>query len=340
MRAARIHGHGGPGELRVEEVPDPEPATGELLVRQRATSVNHRDVWIRKGHPHPACHVDLPAILGIDICGEVVAVGDGVSGFSVGDRVTANPYMPCRSCVSCRRERPQYCERFDVYNGAYAELATVPASLAIPIGPDVPDEHVACFPNAYITAWQMLVTKAGVGPDDTVFIWAGTSGLGCAGAQIARLAGATVIASARAEKLDVLREKVAPDLAIDHHGEDVAAKVLDFTDGLGATIVFEHIGQATWGRSLDMLASGGTIVSAGATSGDDARMDITHMFVKQARILGSRLGTMDDAIAAARHLSAGRFAPIVGSVLPLEDIAHAHELLEAGDATGKIIVRL
>lgn len=337
MRAARIHRHGGPEVLTVDDVPAPEPGRGELLVRQRASSVNHRDAWIRRGHPHPAYHVDLPAVLGIDVCGDVVAVGAGAEDFAEGDRVTANPYMECGRCRECRRGRAQFCTDFSVYNGAHAELVVVPARWAIRVEPTVPVEAVACFPNAYITAWEMLVDKAGVTPDDTVFVWAGTSGLGNAGIDIARLVGATVIATARAEKQEALRS-LGPDLALDHHADDVVARTLERTDGVGATIVFEHIGQATWERSLALVAAGGTIVTAGATSGDEGRFDVTYQFVKQVRVLGSRLGEMDDAYAAAKQLSLGRFRPLVGSRLPLEEIGIAHGLLEEGDVAGKIVV--
>jgi NADPH:quinone reductase-like Zn-dependent oxidoreductase len=333
-----MHRLGGPEVLAVEELPDPAPRSGELLVRVEATSVNRRDLWIRAGHPHPAYRVQLPAILGIDLCGEVVDAGPDVTGYAPGDRITINPYITCGQCAYCRRERSQYCVAFDVYHGTYAELAIVPVSLAVPVSADVPSEHVACFANAYITAWQMLVTKAGVGPDDTVFVWAGTSGLGSAAIEIARLAGARVIASAGpARKLAVLGE-MGPDAVVDHYRDDVVSRVLELTDGAGATIVFEHVGRATWQRSLELCASGGTIVSAGATSGDEVTMDVTAMFVKQVRILGSRLGTMDDALAAIRHMDSGRFRPLIGEVIPLEAIAEGHRMLERGDVAGKIIV--
>ena len=122
------------------------------------------------------------------------------------------------------------------------------------------------------------------------------------------------------EKREVLRDGVA-DEVLDHHSADLVDRVLELTDGEGPTIVFEHVGQATWERSIEMAAHGGTIVTAGATSGDDARMNVTYMFVKQLRILGSRLGTMTDTVDAARHLSAGHFSPLIGAVLPLEELA-------------------
>jgi NADPH:quinone reductase-like Zn-dependent oxidoreductase len=339
MRAARIHGHGGPEVLRLDDVPEPTPGPDDLLVRMRATSVNPRDLWIRKGHPHPAYHVELPAILGIDICGEVVEVGERAEGFAPGDRVTANPYIPCRSCEYCRRGRQQLCPHFSVFTGACADYVAVPGWLALAVAPEIPDEHVACFANTYITAWQMLVGKAHVSPAASVFVWAGTSGLGNAAIQIAKLAGARVIATAgTAEKLEVLRRSKA-DLVLDHHAPDLVQRVLEFTNGEGTSIVFEHIGQATWERSLELSAVGGTIVSAGATTGDDARVNVTYMFVKQVRILGSRLGTMDDALAAAAHLNAGRFEPLIGAVLPFERAGEAHRLLDEGRAIGKVIVK-
>jgi NADPH:quinone reductase-like Zn-dependent oxidoreductase len=339
MRAVRIHAHGGPEVLQLDEIPEPAPGPGDLLVRLRATSVNHRDVWIRRGHPHPAYHVDLPAVLGIDVCGDVVEVGSEVDGFRVGDRVTANPYMQCGVCRYCVRGEFQLCPDFDVYHGTYAELFLVPAQFAVRIDPSVPDAHVAAFSNAYITAWQMLVGKAHVNAADTVFVWAGTSGLGWAAIEIAKLHGARVITSAGTdEKRETLRSS-GTDAVLDHHSTDLVERVLELTDALGPTIVFEHVGQATWERSVEMAAHGGTIVSAGATSGDDARMNVTYMFVKQLRILGSRLGTMTDAVDAARHLSAGRFSPLIGTVLPLEELGEAHALLDEGRVTGKVIVK-
>lgn len=341
MRAVRIHAHGGPEVLQVDDIPEPVPGPGDLLVRLRATSVNHRDVWIRRGHPHPAYHVDLPAILGIDVCGDVVAVGSDVEGFRPGDRVTANPYMPCGRCRYCVGGRLQLCPDFAVYTGTYAELFLVPARFAVRVAPSVPDEHVAAFPNTYITAWQMLVGKARVGPEDVVFVWGGTSGLGSAGIQIAKLAGATVLASAGdEEKRAVLRRSLPADHVVDHHAPDLVERVLELTGGTGATIVFEHVGAATWRRSLGMVASGGTVVVAGATSGDEALVDVTYVFVKQVRILGSRLGTMRDAFDVVHHLSAGRFTPLVGAVLPLDRVAEAHALMDEGKAIGKVIVKL
>jgi NADPH:quinone reductase-like Zn-dependent oxidoreductase len=248
--------------------------------------------------------------------------------------------MPCGDCRYCLGGRFQLCPRFAVYTGTYAELFLVPARFAVRIDATVPDEHVAAFPNTYITAWQMLIGKARVGPGDIVFVWGGTSGLGSAGIQIAKLAGATVLASAGdEEKREVLRQSLPVDHVLDHHAPDLVERVLELTDGAGASIVFDHIGAASWRRSLELAAPGAAIVVAGATSGDDAHTDVTYLFVKQLRILGSRLGTMRDAFDAASHLSAGHFAPLIGAVLPLDRVAEAHALMDEGKVIGKVIVK-
>ena len=338
MRAARIHEPGGPDVFRVEEAPDPVAGPGDLLVAVRATSVNHRDIWQRRGHPHPTYAVEFPAILGIDLCGDVVGTGSAVEGFAVGDRVTISPYIPCGRCGSCRRSRPQYCTSFGVFHGTYAQLVALPSALAVPVARSVPAHDVACFSNTYITAWQMLAGKAGVGPDDTVFVWAGTSGLGSAAIEIARLFGAQVITSVGSAAKRELVARLQPDLVVDHYQDDVCRLVGEFTGGCGATIVFEHVGAATWARSLELCAAGGAIVSAGATSGDHAEMNITAMFARQLRILGSRLGTMDDALSAVRQLEAGAFTPLIAETVPLERIADAHRLLEDFAPAGKVDV--
>ncbi|MBS1879437.1 MAG: zinc-binding dehydrogenase [Actinobacteria bacterium] len=338
MLAARIHELGGPEVFRVEEAPDPVPGPHDLLVAVRATSINHRDVWQRRGHPHPTYRVEFPAILGIDLCADVVETGAEVDGFAAGDRVTISPYIPCGRCENCRRSRPQYCTAFDVFHGTYAELAVIPSALAVPVSAAVPDADVASFSNTYITAWQMLNGKAEVGPDDTVFVWAGTSGLGSAAIEIARLFGAKVVTSVGSEAKRELVSRLQPDLIVNHYEEDICELVAEFTDGRGATIVFEHVGQASWERSMQMCAAGGTIVSAGATTGDRAEMDVTFMFARQLRILGSRLGTMDDALSAARHLEAGAFKPLIAETITLQEIAEGHRMMEEFAPAGKIIV--
>lgn len=338
MRAARIHGHGGPEVLVVEEVAEPVVGPHDVLVRQFATSVNHRDIWIRQGLSDATFQVELPKILGIDVAGEVVGVGSEVDGIETGMHVTINPFIPCGNCWACNRGEPARCPTFDIFNGAYAELVAVPDRIVIPVSKDIPHEHLACFPNSTITAWEMLIGKARVTPGQTVFVWAGTGGLGSAGVRVAKLAGATVIASAGSErKLDVLRD-LGPDLVVNHHEDDVVARVMEFTDGRGVDLVFEHVGGATWERSLQMTSPWGCIATAGLTGGATLSMNVVDVIVKQLRIQGSCVGTDASAHDAARELGRGNLTPLIGAIYPLEEIAEAHHALEEGAVTGKVLI--
>lgn len=340
MKAARIHEHGGPDVLRVEEVSDPEPGPRDVLVRQTGTSVNHRDIWLRKGLPDATFQLPLPHILGMDISGEVVAVGPEVGSVHIGDRVIANPYVACGQCHACRRQRPHHCARIDEANGGYAELAVVPEDRAIRIADSVPEVYASSFPNTYITAWEMLVEKARVTPDDTVFTWGGTSGLGSAVIDIAKLVGCTVISTAGHEgKLKVLAG-LEPDLVLNHHQDDVVAEVMEFTSGAGASVIVEHVGTATWQRTVELAASGARIISAGLTSGRTLEMDVVTMIMKQFSVTGSTLGTMASARAVADQLSKGRLQPLIGRTIPLDSIAQAHETLEGGGTVGKVLIDL
>lgn len=338
MKAARIHAHGGPEVLRVEEVADPVIGPQDVLVRQFGTSLNHRDVWLRKGLPGETFQIPLPHILGIDVAGEVIEVGAEVASLRRGDRIISNPFIACGRCRACLRLRPEICAAIDIANGAYAELVAVPEARAMKIAETVPAASAACFSNTYITAWEMLVRKAGITPDDTIFIWAGTSGLGSAAIDIASIVGCSIITTAGSDDKIALLRRGKADLVLDHHRDDVAGRVAEYTHGEGATVVFEHVGTATIERTVNLAASGARIVSCGLTSGRMLELDVVNMIMKQFSITGSCLGTMTSARAVTEQLNRGRLAPLVGQRMPLTSIVEAHELLESGKAIGKIMI--
>lgn len=338
MRAARIHGFGGPEVLKVEEIPVPEPGPGELLVRQFGTSVNHRDIWLRKGLPGETFVLPLPAVLGIDVAGEVVAVGPQVRHFRVGDHVAINPYIVCGECLACRNQRPDRCAHIDMSNGGYAQFAAVPEARAVAIAESVAPESAACFGNTFITAWEMLLGKARITPEDTVFIWGGTSGLGSAAVQIARLAGCRVIATAGTQEKIALLQGMGVDLALNHHRDDVVKRVVEFTDGVGASVVLDSVATATFGRTVEMAAAGARIVCAGLTSGRTISFDVLSIMMKQFTIVGSTLSSMASARAAAEKLNAGALKPLIGHRVPLSSVVEAHRMMEAGNLTGKIFL--
>lgn len=341
MRAARIHKHGGPEVFQVEDnVPEPVPGPSDLLIRQVRTSANHRDVWIRKGLSDDTFQIELPAILGVDFSGEVVEVGKNVTQFSVGDRIVANPQFACGHCHACRGQRPQFCMNVDIANGSYAEYARVPETQAILLDKSVSADAAACFANTYITAWEMLINRAKLTPEDTVFIWAGTSGVGSAAVDIAKLVNAKIITTAgHPHKLDILKQRTS-GLVLDHHNDDIVAEVMEATNGVGATVVLEHTGAATWERSMLMASAGARIVNAGLTTGQTLQTDAVIMIIKQLTIMGYSLGTMAGARAAVSFLNNGSLSPLIGETVPLSRIGDAHKLLEAGGVAGKILVNL
>lgn len=341
MRAALIYGHGGTEVFQVEDnIKQPIPDENELIIRQTRTSVNHRDVWIRKGLSDDTFQVELPAILGVDFSGEVVEVGKKVTQFSVGDRVIVNPQFACGHCYACRGQRPQYCLNVDISNGSYAQYACVSEGQAIHLSGAVSADDAACFANSYITAWEMLINRARLTPEDTVFIWAGTSGLGSAAIDIAKLINAKIITTAgQAHKLEILRKRT-DGLVLDHYKDDIVAEVMEATNGVGASVVFEHTGAATWERSINLSQAGARIVNAGLTTGQDLHTDAVALIIKQLTIMGYSLGTMAGARAAVSFLNNGKFKPLIGVKLPLSKINEAHSLLEGGGVSGKILIDL
>lgn len=341
MRAARIYKHGGPEVFQVEDnVPNPTPGPVDVLIRQVRTSANHRDVWIRKGLSDDTFQIELPAILGVDFSGEVVEVGKDVTQFAVGDRIVANPQFACGYCYACRGQRPQYCMNVDIANGSYAQYAKIAESQAIRLDESVSVDAAACFANTYITAWEMLINRAKLTPEDTVFIWAGTSGVGSAAVDIAKLVNAKIITTAgQPHKLETLRQRTS-GLVLDHHNDDIVAQVMEATHGVGATVVVEHTGAATWERSMLLASAGARIINAGLTTGQTLKTDAVIMIIKQLTIMGYSLGTMAGARAAVSFLNNGSLSPLIGETVPLSRISDAHKMLEEGKVAGKILLNL
>jgi zinc-binding alcohol dehydrogenase/oxidoreductase len=328
VKAVRIHEDGGPDVLVLEEVPDPVAAPGEVLVRLRASALNHLDVWIRKGLPS----VPKPRILGADGAGVVEALGDGVSGFELGQRVVLNPGLEAPDgAIHVIGEHG---------DGTNAELIAVPATNVNAIPDELSFEDAAAFPLVFETAYRMLVTRAHLQEDEWVLLWGIGSGVSTAGLAIARALGArTIVTSASDAKLERARE-LGADVVVNHADGDVKAAVKEATGGHGADIVVDHVGEATWRTSLDVAAREGRIVVCGATSGPNPPAALHRLWWKQLSVLGSTMGTKADFEAAYDLIATGRARPVVDEVLPLDEIRAAHARLEAGEQLGKIVLRI
>jgi NADPH:quinone reductase-like Zn-dependent oxidoreductase len=338
MRAARFHEHGGPEVFRYEDAPDPPRQPGHALVRVRACALNHLDLWQRRGIAR--VRIPLPHISGSDISGEVLDPGGGP--VAAGGRVLLHPGLNCGSCRPCREGRESLCTTYGVLgfqsDGGYAEMVSVPVRNLIAIPDHIDFVEAAAFPLTFLTAWHMLVTLAHVRQGDEVLVLAGGSGVGQAAIQIARLHGARVFATAGPSKID-RTVALGAETVFDHYATDFAKEVRARTDGRGVDVVVEHVGQATWDRSVRALANGGRLVTCGATTGHDAALDLRHLFARQLSLLGSYMGSRAELLEATPHFFEGRLKPVVDKVFPLAEAAEAQRRLEAREQFGKIVLK-
>jgi NADPH:quinone reductase-like Zn-dependent oxidoreductase len=324
VKAVRIHEDGGPEVLRYEEAPDPSPGPGEVLLSVRAASLNHLDVWLRRGLPS----VPKPRILGADGAGVVAALGEGVNGVSVGDAVVLNPGLEDGKRIVG--------EHMD---GTHAELIAVPAEYLHPIPEGMSFEDAAAFPLVFATAYRMLATRAGLREGEWVLVWGIGAGVATASLAIAKALGAHVLATSTSDdKLERARELGAD--AVVRTDADVVAAARELTDGAGMDVVVEHIGEATWKSSLQAVRVGGRVTVCGATSGPNPPAMLHRVFWKQLSILGSTMGTREDFAAVFDLVASGRARPVVDRVYPIAEVAAAHERLEAGDQLGKIVLTI
>jgi NADPH:quinone reductase-like Zn-dependent oxidoreductase len=313
LKAIRIHEDGGPEVLRYEDAPDPEPGPGEVVVELRAASLNRLDVWIRKGLPS----VPKPRILGADGAGLVD-----------GRRVLINPGIEHGERITVIGEH---------MDGTHAELIAVPETNVYPIPDGMSFEQAAAFPLVYETAYRMRVTRAGLREGEWVLVWGVGGGVSTAANSIARaLGGRTIVTSGSDEKLAA----VEADAKVNHERDDVVAAVREAAGGTGVDIVVEHVGEATWQRSLQAARTGGRIVVCGATTGANPPAALHRVWWKQLSILGSTMGTKEDFEGVFELVKAGRVKPLVDEVFPLAEAPAAHERMERGEHLGKIVLRI
>jgi NADPH:quinone reductase-like Zn-dependent oxidoreductase len=338
MKAVRIHQFGGPEVLTYEDVPDPELRKDQVLVRVRACSLNHLDVWARKGLPG----VKLPHILGSDVAGEVAEVGEYVSGFKAGQRVLLAPMHYCGHCEKCAAGVQNQCREFTVLgngvDGGDCELIAAPAANVIPIPDSLDFNQAASVPLVFVTAWHMLVGRAGIRPGQTVLVLGASSGVGIAAIQIAKLFHCRVITTAGNESKLAKGRELGADYGIDHYKQKISEEVRKITNKQGVDIVIEHVGAATWDESVKSLKTGGTLVTCGATTGPNVAIDLRHLFARQLSLLGSYMGTMGELHEVLKHVFAGRLKAVVDRTFPLSELRAAHEYLEKSQMFGKIVV--
>jgi zinc-binding alcohol dehydrogenase/oxidoreductase len=317
VKAVRIHEHGGPEVLRYEDAPEPEPGPDDVVVELRAAALNHIDLWIRRGRPA----VPLPRILGADGAGILVGTGE---------RVVINPGLAHEGRIRVVGEHT---------DGTYAERIAVPRSAVHPIPAGLSFEAAAAFPLVFETAYRMLVEKARLQPDEWVLVWGIGSGVALAALAVAKALGGRVVVTSSSEAKLARALELGADAALDNGRGDLVAEVRRLSGG-GAHVVVEHVGEATWSRSLEAARPGGRIVVCGATSGPSPPASLHRIWWRELRILGSSMGSADDFQGAYELIASGRAVPVVDSVFPLAEAAAAQERLERGAQLGKIVLRI
>jgi len=342
MKAIVIPRHGGPDVLQYTELPQPEPGPSEVLVRVRACALNHLDLWSRRGLP--GIQFPLPLIPGSDIAGEIVQTGTAVQRARAGENVVLSPGVACGQCPACSAGNDNQCRRYTLLgymrNGGCAEYVIAPEVNALPMPAGLSFEEAAAVPLVFLTAWHMLITRAQLKPGEDVLVLGAGSGIGSAAIQIAKLAGARVIATAGSPaKFDKARALGADEMI--HHGQqDITEEVRRLTGRRGVDVVFEHVGQATWEQSVKSLATGGRLVTCGATTGGAAQTDLRLLFGRQLSLLGSYMGSRGELFHVLKLVAEKKLRPVVDRVLPLAEARAAHERLEKREQFGKIVLSI
>ncbi len=342
MRGLALRKPEGIDALAVMDLPDaPMPGPGEVRVRMKAAALNRLDLFVAEGLP--GADQGWPFIVGSDGAGVVDAVGEGVADVHTGDRVMLNPGVSCGHCRFCAAGEESLCEHYAILgehrSGTIAELVTLPAVNLAPVPADMMWAQAAAFPLATLTAWRMLATRARLAEGETLFIWGAGGGVSQAAIQVGRYLGATIIVAGSAGKLAAAAELGAQHV-LDSGQDDVVGRVKEITGRRGADVVLDSVGEATWPSTLRIVSRFGRIVVCGATTGPHVTLDARRLFWHQWTILGSTMGNRREFGDIVAHAHAGRFWPVVDSIVPLEDSVEAYRRLASGAHAGKVVIEV
>jgi len=340
MKAIVFQQHGGPEVLKYADVAEPAIRPNEVLVRVKACALNHLDLWVRGGIP--GVPIPLPHIPGSDVAGEIAQIGGEISTVRIGQKVVLAPGVTCGKCAACIAGQDNRCRQFTnlgyMIDGGCAEFVCVPEVNCLPYPENLSWEEAASIPLVFQTAWHMLLARAELQPGEDVLILGAGSGVGTAAIQIAKFFGARVLATAGSdEKLQKAKE-LGADHLINHKTQRIREEVRRITSKRGVDVVFEHVGTATWDDSLASLAPSGRLVTCGATTGYDAKIDLRFLFSRQLSLLGSYMGTKSELHSVMRLVATGRLKPIVDRIFPLAEAAAAHMYLESSFQFGKVVL--
>ncbi|MFO7741672.1 MAG: zinc-binding dehydrogenase [Anaerolineae bacterium] len=342
MKALCFYEHGSLDVLEYTDVPRPTPAAGEVLVHVRATGLNHLDVFVRQGWP--GLDLQMPHWGGSDVAGEIAELGDEVDGWEVGHPIVVDPGITTREDEFTHRGEhsvsPGYIILGEDIRGGHAEFVTVPARNLVAM-PERWDFAEAAAPLLVsLTAWRMLIHRAGLRPGESVLVVGAGGGVNSMAIQIAKLAGAHVYAlTSTEEKMKKARE-LGADVVLNYREDPQWSKTIyKMTSRRGVDVVVDNVGQATLAQSMRAVVRGGRIVIVGNTSGPHAEIDTRYIFGKQISLIGSTMGNHQDFRDVMDLVWAGKLRPVVDRVMPLSEGTRAFDILESGDKFGKIVLR-
>ena len=343
MHAAIFENHGQTENITYSEVPIPKLNSDEILVEMKFAGLNHLDLFVLQGRP--GLKLSLPHIMGSDGAGIISAVGNEVENLEVGDRVTINPGTSCGSCPECLAGHQNLCRQFSIKGenepGTFATYFKIPAVNALKIPDSMPLDIAAAAPLNFLTAWRLLVSKGWIRPGDTVLVQGAGGGVATASIQIAKLWGATVIATtSTAEKVEKAKQ-LGADHVINYREMPEYAKYVfkDLTQKRGVDIVVDSVGTATFNTSLKLLRTNGKLVTCGATTGPIMKLNISLIFWKQLEILGSTMSNHQEFLDVMGHVFDGRLTPVIDRVFDLSEAREAEEYLQSGNQFGKVLLR-
>lgn len=340
MQAVHVPVHGDPSVLKIVDLPRPSPAAGDVLVKVAAISVNHLDLWVRRGMP--GVKLPLPMIPGCDGTGEIVGLGAGVTGLSVGQKVLLEPGFSsgksAHDLAGNDHLSDDYQIRGEHFDGLAREYVALESRFVMPLPAGCDLVRSAAIPLVFVTAWGLLVTRARLQAGESVLVLGGASGVGSAAIQIAREAGARVIATVGSEAKAALARSLGAHEVVRHDQPDWPQQVRKLTGGRGADVVVEHVGPATWAGSMRALARNGRLVTCGGTSGPTVEIQLPHLFIKNQSVLGSTMGPKSAFPAIFARVASGVYQPVIDRILPLSKVREAHELLESRAVLGKIVL--
>jgi NADPH:quinone reductase-like Zn-dependent oxidoreductase len=339
MKAVLFHEHGNVDVLQVAEVAQPTPGLTDVVVNVRACGANRLDIYSRTGRTKIA---PMPHISGSEVAGEIAAIGEAVSGFTVGQAVAVAPYLFCGQCEFCRAGEEVLCLKGDIVGlgnqGGYAEFVRVPASSIVALPKGIDFVSAAAVGLATITAWHMLTRRAPIQPGQDVLVHAAGSGIGSAAIQIAKMCGARVIATAgSAQKLELAR-RLGADEVINYSEQDFAQEVKRITSKRGVDVVVEHIGEHTWEKSVASLSRKGRLVTCGATTGNEGKVNIWSLFAKEISLIGSYGGTRQDLADVLKLVATGQLKPVVHGTYTFDQLGTAQQLMESREQFGKLVI--